>query len=136
MKTAHNPASRSQGGFSLVELMVGVAIGLLVMAGILGLFVTNKGVFTNTTQATELQENGRFALGYLLRDLRNAYFFGETHFNNLDLDEEGPSNSDVKTTAKVHTRSTASRPTRRQHPFRSLAQQQTPEKRSAVLTTS
>jgi type IV pilus assembly protein PilW len=96
MKTAHDLIARCQGGFSLVELMVATVIGLLVMAGILGLFVTNKGVFVNTTQATELQENGRFALGYLLRDLRNAYFFGETHFNNLDLDEEGPSNSDVK----------------------------------------
>lgn len=95
MNIKHTPASTPQVGFSITELMVGVAIGLLVMAGILGLFITNKGVFTHTTQATELQENGRFALGYLLRDLRNAYFLGETHFNNLDLDEDGPNNSAV-----------------------------------------
>lgn len=94
-KAKHNRASTAQGGFTIAELLVAAAIGLLVMVGILGLFVTNKTVFTHTTQSTELQENGRFALGYLLRDLRNAYFFGETQYNNLDLDDEAPQNSDV-----------------------------------------
>jgi len=85
-----------QRGFSTAELLVAVAIGLLLMSGVLGLFVTNKSVFTNTTHATELQENGRFALDYLLQDLRHAYFFGEKQYDGFKYDPNAwPKNADV-----------------------------------------
>ena len=72
-------------------------VGLFLVAGVLGLFITNKGVYTTTTRAAELQENGRFALGYLLNDLRHAYFFGGKHFDGFALgeDDESPANADV-----------------------------------------
>lgn len=86
-----------QTGFSTAELLVATAVGLFLVAGVLGVFVTNKGVFTNTTRASELQENGRFALEYLLTDLRHAYFFGGKHFDGFapDTDPGTPKNSDV-----------------------------------------
>lgn len=82
-------------GYSTIELMVAVTVGLLVMLGVLGLFVTNKRVYNDTQLATELQENGRYALEYLLRDLRHAYFFGETHYHEFETDGDAgsPSNS-------------------------------------------
>ena len=81
-------------GFSIIELMVAVAVGMLVIAGIIGLFATNKRVYTNTQNTTELQENGRFALQYLLKDLRHAYFFGETFYSDLDTIACTPKNDD------------------------------------------
>jgi type IV pilus assembly protein PilW len=80
-----------------VELLVAMIVGLFLVAGVLGLFITNKGVYTTTTRATELQENGRFALGYLLNDLRHAYFFGGKHFDSFALaaDNESPNNENV-----------------------------------------
>ena len=77
-----------QQGVSIVELLVAMIVGLFLVAGVLGLFITNKGVYTTTTRATELQENGRFALDYLLNDLRHAYFFGGKHFDGLALGAE------------------------------------------------
>ena len=97
MNTEYTQTRTRYSGYSVVELLVAVAIGLLVMAGILGLFVTNKGVFTSTTQATELQESGRFALSYLLQDLRHAYFFGEKHYQGFVFatDSGAPRNDEV-----------------------------------------
>jgi len=90
------PALRQQGG-SIVELLIAMIVGLFLVAGVLGLFIASKGVYTTTTRATELQENGRFALGYLLNDLRHAYFFGGKQIDSfvLDEDDESPSNEDV-----------------------------------------
>jgi len=84
-------------GFSIVELLVAMAVGLFLAAGILGLFITNKTVYNDTARATELQENGRFALSYLINDLRHAYFFGEKHYDGFlpAADPGTPSNTDV-----------------------------------------
>ncbi|MGB5832837.1 MAG: PilW family protein [Thiohalocapsa sp.] len=98
MHATHAITPNRQHGISIVELLVAMIIGLFLVSGVLGLFITNKGVYTNTVRATELQENGRFALGYLLNDLRHAYFFGGKHFDSFELhgDSETPSNADVE----------------------------------------
>lgn len=95
--TLPTAAALRQQGVSIVELLVAMIVGLFLVAGVLGLFITNKGVYTTTRNATELQENGRFALGYLLTDLRHAYFFGGMHFDSFKLtgDGESPVNGDV-----------------------------------------
>ncbi|ESQ16966.1 MAG TPA: hypothetical protein DDY14_12500 [Chromatiaceae bacterium] len=91
-------------GFSIAEILVAVALGLLVLVGIVGLFVTNKRVYSNTVQTSELQENGRFAIEYLLQDLRHAYFFGEKHYDTIetDADPSAPKNADVYEDADYH----------------------------------
>jgi type IV pilus assembly protein PilW len=90
-------AAASAKGFSTVELLVAMTLGLFLASGILGLFITNKAVFTATARATELQENGRFALSYLMQDLRHAYFFGEKQYDGFlpAADPQTPSNTDV-----------------------------------------
>ena len=59
-------------GFSLVELMIAMVLGLLLVEGILILFSQTNRV--NATQAalSRLQENGRIALGRIDGDLRAA----------------------------------------------------------------
>jgi len=60
---------RRNGGFTLVELMVAMAIGLLVTAGIVSVFASTQKAGSVQTQLARLQEEGRFAMAQLQSDL-------------------------------------------------------------------
>ncbi|WP_240906019.1 PilW family protein [Thiorhodococcus mannitoliphagus] len=64
----------SQVGFSLVELMVAITVGLFLTAGLLQIYLGSKQSYRVTDAISRLQENGRFALEYLARDIRQAGF--------------------------------------------------------------
>lgn len=70
-------------GFSLVELMVAITIGLLVLAGLVTLFVNNSNARNEIERANRQIESGRYAMELLTQDLRNAGYFAE--FNPLVL---------------------------------------------------
>lgn len=61
-----------QKGFTLVELMVAATLGLLILAGAISMFVSNKRVYTEQDEMGRLQENARFAIDMLVRDIRMA----------------------------------------------------------------
>lgn len=61
---------RPQAGFSLVEVMIAMVLGLLMMAGIFTLFTGINGVNKMQNGLARLQENGRFALTRMEGDLR------------------------------------------------------------------
>lgn len=63
-------------GFSLVEMMVSITIGLIILAAISTLFVSNKKTYSTQDRLARLQENARFAMHYLARDARMAGYFG------------------------------------------------------------
>lgn len=60
----------------MVELMVALVIGLLLIAGVLQVFVGSKVTYSMQNGLSKLQENGRFAMSFLSRDLRQAGFNG------------------------------------------------------------
>lgn len=65
-----------QRGISLIELMVGVFVGALLLAGLIQV-ITNTGRSYQVQDAVlRMQENGQYALEHLLVDLRNTSFFG------------------------------------------------------------
>ena len=64
-------------GLSLVELMVALAVGLILIAGTIALFVSSKRAYTETERFSWIQENARFASLLLSDDLRLALFMGE-----------------------------------------------------------
>ncbi|OGI43330.1 MAG: hypothetical protein A2150_06715 [Candidatus Muproteobacteria bacterium RBG_16_64_11] len=66
-------------GFSLVELMVAVVIGLLVLAAVTTVMVNSKKNYTVQDSLARLQENARFAVDFLTRDLRMSGHFGCAH---------------------------------------------------------
>lgn len=70
-------APRRQRGFSLVELMVATAVGLVILAGMATLFVTNSKSQAEVEKANRQVENGRFGIQLLTSDLRNAGFLSE-----------------------------------------------------------
>jgi type IV pilus assembly protein PilW len=73
---------RRQHGLSLVELMVALTIGLFLTAGIIQLFIGTNQTYRFNESMARLQENGRFALEILSRDLRMAGFVGCVKPNN------------------------------------------------------
>lgn len=63
---------RSHRGFTMIELMVSLALGLLVSAAATQLLVTNAQSFSQQRGITDVQDNGRFAMDFMNRDLRQA----------------------------------------------------------------
>lgn len=67
---------RAGRGMTLVELMVGMAIGLFLVTVMGAVYVGSKGTFNAQESTSRLQENGRFAVDLLSADLRMAGFRG------------------------------------------------------------
>ena len=65
-----------QQGFSMVELMVAMVIGLLLVAAVLQTFISAKRGYEMQDDLSRIQENGRFAMEYLKEDIRQADFWG------------------------------------------------------------
>ena len=65
-----------QGGFTLVELMVALAMGLFLVIVMGAIYVGSKGTFLSQDAMARLQENGRFAMDTIGGDLRMAGFRG------------------------------------------------------------
>ncbi|HAN68501.1 PilW family protein [Haliea sp.] len=69
----------SQGGFSLVEFMVAMTLGLILIAGAVSVYLATKRSYTEVEQVASLAENSRFAVQVLNDSLRHAGFFGGAH---------------------------------------------------------
>jgi type IV pilus assembly protein PilW len=69
--------TRNQGGFSLVELMIGIALGLIVMAALTSFFVKSSQNRREIDRAGRQIENGRYAVSALRDELHLAGFFAE-----------------------------------------------------------
>ena len=65
-------------GFSITELMVAIAIGMLILAALTGVLVSNIYNANTNDRSSELQTNGRYALGFLKREIRQAGYRGYT----------------------------------------------------------
>ncbi len=63
-------------GFSMVELMVAMVIGLMILAAVSTVLVNSKKNYTTQDSLARLQENARFTMQILTRDLRMAGYFG------------------------------------------------------------
>ena len=61
-----------QGGISLVEIMVGLLIGVFLMGGVLQVFDTSKRGYRYQEGLSQVQEQGRFAMEYLAANIRMA----------------------------------------------------------------
>lgn len=69
------PAHRRSRGVTLIELMVGIAAGMLIVAAMSLLFANNSRSRTETERASQKIENGRYAVDLIATDLEHAGFF-------------------------------------------------------------
>lgn len=63
-------------GFTLVELMVAVTIGLIILGAVAQIFATSSATYNVQEDLARAQESGRFAVDFLKRDLRMAGYAG------------------------------------------------------------
>ena len=71
---AHSLASArdTQAGLTLIELMVAMGLGLIVTVGVVAIFQSTSSSNRAQTQLARLQEEGRFAVTRMKRDLEKA----------------------------------------------------------------
>ncbi|WP_395009567.1 PilW family protein [Undibacterium sp.] len=79
--------SRIQRGFSLVELMIAMVIGLLMALALIALFYKINRTNTEMAKTNSQIENGRFALQILAQDVTHGGFWGSyvPEFDDLTL---------------------------------------------------
>ncbi|MFN3985373.1 MAG: prepilin-type N-terminal cleavage/methylation domain-containing protein [Rhodocyclaceae bacterium] len=69
-------------GFTLVELMIAMVIGLIALMGVINIMSMNRMNYRTTDALSELQENARTAFELLARDIRQA---GDTGCGTIDV---------------------------------------------------
>ncbi len=67
----------NNSGFSLIELMIAMMLGLFLMAGVIQLFIGSSQTYSVVTSQSQSQESGRFGLFFLTRSLRHTGYWGE-----------------------------------------------------------
>ena len=75
-------------GFSLVELMVGMVLGLMLVAGAVSIYLATKRSYVEVEQVAALTENARFAEQIMGDSLRQAGFLGEVTANKVEVDPD------------------------------------------------
>ena len=83
----------SQLGFSLIELMVAIAIGLIMLAALIALFLNVNSSDNELTKANSQIENGRFSMQVLESDIAHAGYwdtyisqFGDLTYTGVPTD--------------------------------------------------
>lgn len=74
---AHLPQPHKHSGFSIVELMVAITIGLLLLAGLTTVFVNSSQSNKELQKSAQQIENGRYATDLLDSNLHHAGFYGQ-----------------------------------------------------------
>ena len=77
-------------GFSLTELMVAMALGLVIFSALISIMINYKSNTEMVTRNSELSDVGRYSLEVLYQDIFMAGFFGELtnqpiHSENLNI---------------------------------------------------
>lgn len=63
-------------GFSLVELLLALAVGLVLLLGVSQVAISARITHVSQQAATLLQDDARFVLGKMVQDIRQAGMFG------------------------------------------------------------
>ena len=106
---SHNNRRRS-GGWTLPELMVGVAIGALVMAAIAGFSLYSLRSFVALSNYADLDEKSRHTVDEMTRQIREATAVldikntGNTRWISLTNSTPGATNKYVKYTWDTQTK--------------------------------
>ena len=84
----HSLQKYNESGMTLVEILISMLIGAVLLAGVLSIFINSKQTYQRQEGMSRIQENGRFALDFIARDLRMGDFWG-----CMRPDAGGPNNN-------------------------------------------
>lgn len=72
MSINYHPQAGKQRGMSLVELMIGMLLGLILLGGVILVFTSSSEVNRNRMAMSAISDNARFTLEHMNRHLRMA----------------------------------------------------------------
>ena len=87
------PRRARQAGFTLVEMMVAITIGLIVMFGVTTTFVNLKSTFKSQDKLGQLQDNERVALTFLTNAINEAGYYPDPKSASTITTSTAPSTS-------------------------------------------
>jgi type IV pilus assembly protein PilW len=70
-------------GFSLIELMISITLGLIILTGVALIFANTSNTRNEIERVSRQIENGRYAVDVLTQDLRLAGYYGELNVGPL-----------------------------------------------------
>lgn len=71
---SHNPIANN-GGFTLIELMIGAAVSLVVMAGVANVFVSTVKSSSETLKASKLNQDLQAIMNIMTDDIRRTGYW-------------------------------------------------------------
>ncbi|MCM8740750.1 PilW family protein [Pseudomonas koreensis] len=66
----------SNRGFGLIEMLIALAIGLIIVLGVVQTFLAAKNTYLSQNTAAAMQEDARFVLSKMIQELRMVGMFG------------------------------------------------------------
>ena len=85
--------SGSIAGFTLIELMVAMLLGLIVIGGVTSVFLANQQVYRTNAALSEVQDNTRMSFELLAQNIREAGLTGCSNNGQVaNVLADGPSN--------------------------------------------
>jgi type IV pilus assembly protein PilW len=72
---------KTQRGFTLLEIMIAMSIGLFLTGALLTIVQTNKAVFVNQSQLAQLQDSERMAMSLMADVIQRAGYFPDPTVN-------------------------------------------------------
>lgn len=72
----NNLVRRAERGFSLVEMMIAMTIGLMICAGLVTVFANTSNTQQELRRTAQQIENGRYAMDVISQDLQMTGYFG------------------------------------------------------------
>lgn len=84
MTTIMTSRLHNNQGYTLIELMVSMVLSLFLMAGMVQLFIGTRHVSQVQDSLSRVQENGRFALDLISRELRKTGYKTDPFLANTD----------------------------------------------------
>ena len=70
----NSATSHGHRGFTIIEMMIALLLSLLLLAGVGQVYVSSKQSYRVAENVARLQENSRFAMNIVTREIRMAGF--------------------------------------------------------------
>ena len=83
MMNIKNIKGIQQQGFSLIEMMLAMLIGIIIMGGILSVYTNTRDLQRSSEDQVNLVTDAHFALETIGYDLRHAGVFGGTNLPQI-----------------------------------------------------
>ena len=94
-----------ESGFTLVELLIAMAVGLIVLSAVVSTFIIQRKTFDVQEQTTEMTQNARAAMDLMTREIRMAGYnptgatFDGVTYSASELKIQADLNGDGDTTS-------------------------------------